>query len=567
MRKKEHSVMLERFLKQTTFDSYEDFQKNFRINVPEDFNYAYDVMDVWAAEAPDRLAMIWTNDKGEERWFTFHDMKVLSDKAAGYFLSLGITKGNMVLLIMKRRWQFWVTMLALNKIGAIAIPASYLLTKKDIVYRVKCADIKTVICCGDKEILGHVNDAQDEFPALTHRISIGPNVPEGWDDWNAGVEQAKPFVPSIRYKKHVNDPMLMYFTSGTSGQPKMVLHDQSYALGHIGTAAYWHNLTQDSLHLTVSDSGWAKCGWGKLYGQWIVGATLFVYDHEKFTPADILHKIEQYKITSFCAPPTVYRFMIREDLSKFNLSSLRYATTAGEALNAVVFEKFYKQTGIYIKEGFGQSETTCIIATLPWMDTKPGAMGKPMPQYDVHLITSDGEEVTKPGEEGQIAISTKKGRPTGLFCGYYRDTELTNQCWHDGYYFTGDVAYFDEDGYYWYVGRADDVIKSSGYRIGPFEVESALMTHPAVVECAITGVPDEIRGQVIKATIILAKEWKDKAGEDLIKELQDHVKKTTAPYKYPRVIEFVDELPKTHSGKIRRKEIRERDEHRAESDK
>ena len=559
--------MLERFLKQTTFDSYEDFQKNFRINVPEDFNYAYDVMDVWAAETPDRLAMIWTNDKGEERWFTFHDMKVLSDKAAGYFLSLGITKGNMVLLIMKRRWQFWVTMLALNKIGAIAIPASYLLTKKDIVYRVKCADIKTVICCGDKEILGHVNDAQDEFPALTHRISIGPNVPEGWDDWNAGVEQAKPFVPSIRYKKHVNDPMLMYFTSGTSGQPKMVLHDQSYALGHIGTAAYWHNLTQDSLHLTVSDSGWAKCAWGKLYGQWIVGATLFVYDHEKFTPADILHKIEQYKITSFCAPPTVYRFMIREDLSKFNLSSLRYATTAGEALNAVVFEKFYKQTGIYIKEGFGQSETTCIIATLPWMDTKPGAMGKPMPQYDVHLITSDGEEVTKPGEEGQIAISTKKGRPTGLFYGYYRDTELTNQCWHDGYYFTGDVAYFDEDGYYWYVGRADDVIKSSGYRIGPFEVESALMTHPAVVECAITGVPDEIRGMVVKATIILAKEWKDKAGEDLIKELQDHVKKTTAPYKYPRVIEFVDELPKTHSGKIRRKEIRERDEHRAESDK
>ena len=559
--------MLERFLKQTTFDSYEDFQKNFRINVPEDFNYAYDVMDVWAAETPDRLAMIWTNDKGEERWFTFHDMKVLSDKAAGYFLSLGITKGNMVLLIMKRRWQFWVTMLALNKIGAIAIPASYLLTKKDIVYRVKCADIKTVICCGDKEILGHVNDAQDEFPALTHRISIGPNVPEGWDDWNAGVEEAKPFVPSIRYKKHVNDPMLMYFTSGTSGQPKMVLHDQSYALGHIGTAAYWHNLTQDSLHLTVSDSGWAKCAWGKLYGQWIVGATLFVYDHEKFTPADILHKIEQYKITSFCAPPTVYRFMIREDLSKFNLSSLRYATTAGEALNAVVFEKFYKQTGIYIKEGFGQSETTCIIATLPWMDTKPGAMGKPMPQYDVHLITSDGEEVTKPGEEGQIAINTKKGRPTGLFCGYYRDTELTNQCWHDGYYFTGDVAYFDEDGYYWYVGRADDVIKSSGYRIGPFEVESALMTHPAVVECAITGVPDEIRGMVVKATIILAKEWKDKAGEDLIKELQDHVKKTTAPYKYPRVIEFVDELPKTHSGKIRRKEIRERDEHRAESDK
>ncbi len=559
--------MLERFLKQTEFESQEDFEKNFSIIVPEDFNFAYDVMDVWAAEAPKRLAMIWTNDKGEERRFTFSDIKFLSDKAASYFLSLGIERGNMVLLIMKRRWQFWITILALHKIGAVAIPASYLLTKKDIVYRVKCADIKSVVCCGDKDILKHVNDAQDEWPAFANRISIGPEVPEGWEDWNAGVEQAEPYKPTIRYKKKVSDPMLMYFTSGTSGQPKMVLHDQSYALGHIGTAAYWHNLTPDSLHLTVSDSGWAKCGWGKLYGQWIVGATLFVYDHEKFTPADILHKIEQYKITSFCAPPTIYRFMIREDLSKFDLSSLRYAATAGEALNAVVFEKFYKQTGIHIKEGFGQSETTCIIATTPWMQTKPGAMGKPMPQYKVSLVRSDGTIVTTPGEHGQIAISTKDGRPTGLFCGYYKDIELTNQAWHDDFYFTGDVAYFDEDGYYWYVGRADDVIKSSGYRIGPFEVESALMTHPAVVECAITGVPDEIRGQIIKATIVLAKEWKDKAGEALVKELQDHVKHTTAPYKYPRVIEFVDELPKTHSGKIRRVEIREKDERRAETDR
>ena len=558
--------MLERFLKQTTFESYEDFQKNFSIIVPEDFNYAYDIMDAWAAETPERTAMIWTNDKGEERRFTFGDMKHLSDKAASYFLSLGITKGSMVLLIMKRRWQFWVTMLGLNKIGAVAIPASYLLTKKDIVYRVKCADIKSIICCGDDEIVKHVNDAQDEWPALTNRISIGPLVPEEWSDWNAGVEAAEPYKPSFRNTRNASDPMLMYFTSGTSGQPKMVLHDQSYALGHIGTAAYWHNLTPESLHLTVSDSGWAKCGWGKLYGQWIVGATLFVYDHEKFTPADILHKIEQYKITSFCAPPTIYRFMIREDLSKFDLSSLRYATTAGEALNAVVFEKFFQQTGIHIKEGFGQSESTCIIATLPWMDTKPGAMGKPMPQYDVRLIRSDGTEVSGPHEEGQIAINTKQGRPVGLFCCYYKDQELTNQSWHDGFYFTGDVAYYDEDGYYWYVGRADDVIKSSGYRIGPFEVESALMTHPAVVECAITGVPDEIRGQVIKATIVLGKEWKDKAGEELIKELQDHVKKTTAPYKYPRVIEFVDELPKTHSGKIRRAEIRSKDEQRAGTD-
>ena len=551
--------MLERFLRQTTFSSYEDFQKHFSIIVPEDFNFAYDVMDAWAKDAPERTAMIWTNDKGEEKRFTYAEIKLLSDKAASYFCSLGITRGSMVLLIMKRRWQFWITMIALHKIGAIAIPASYLLTKKDIVYRVKRADIKNVVCCGDEDILKHVNDAQEEWPALVNRISIGPVIPDGWEDFNAGMEAAEPYRPSIRDHKSVSDPMLMYFTSGTSGQPKMVMHDQSYALGHIGTAAYWHNLNQDSLHLTVSDSGWGKCAWGKLYGQWIVGATLFVYDHEKFTPADILHKIEQYRITSFCAPPTIYRFMIRENLSKFDLSSLKYATTAGEALNAAVYEKFLNQTGLQIKEGFGQTETTCMLATLPWIKTKPGSMGVPMPQYDIRLVRQDGTIVTKPGEHGQIVICTEKGRPIGLFCEYYKDTELTRQAWHDNLYLTGDLAYFDEEGYYWYVGRADDVIKSSGYKIGPFEVESALMTHPAVVECAITGVPDEIRGQIIKATIVLGKEWKSKAGEALIKELQDHVKNITAPYKYPRVIEFVDELPKTHSGKIRRVEIRERD--------
>ena len=550
--------MLDRFLKQTTFTSLEDFQQHFSLVVPDDFNFAYDVMDGWAACAPERLAMIWTNDQGAERRFTFADMKRESDKAAGFFASVGIKKGDMVLLIMKRRYQFWTTMLGLHKLGAVAIPASFLLTKKDIVYRVKCADIKTVICCGDDEILRHVNDAQAEWPALERRISIGPVVPDEWLDFNKGVEEAKPYVRPLKHNK-ATDPMLMYFTSGTSGQPKMVLHDQTYAIGHIGTAAYWHNLKPGAIHLTVSDSGWAKCAWGKLYGQWIVGVTQFVYDHEKFTPADILRKIEQYRITSFCAPPTVYRFMIREDLSQFDLSSLKYATTAGEALNASVYQKFLEITGLQIKEGFGQSETTCLLATLPWIPTKPGSMGVPMPQYDVRLVKENGEVVTQPGEHGQIAVCTRDGKPIGLFCGYYRNAELTNLAWHDDFYFTGDVAYFDEDGYYWYVGRADDVIKSSGYRIGPFEVESALMTHPAVVECAITGVPDEIRGQVVKATIVLGKEWKDKAGEALVKELQNHVKTITAPYKYPRVIEFVDELPKTHSGKVRHKEIREKD--------
>lgn len=551
--------MLEKFLKQTTFISYEDFKKNFCFTIPEDFNFSYDVLDAWAEEAPGRTAMIWTNDKGEERIFTFADIKRLTDKAATYFLSLGIKKGSMVLLIMKRRWQFWITTNALNKIGAIAIPGSYLLTKKDIVYRVQSASIENVVCCGDKEILDNVNGAYEELPVLLNRISIGPIIPEGWEDFNTGMEAAEPYQRPADKKKSVSDPMLMYFTSGTSGQPKMVLHDQTYSIGHIGTAAYWHNLTPDSLHLTVSDSGWGKCAWGKMYGQWIVGATLFVYDHEKFTPADILHKIEQYKITSFCAPPTIYRFMIREDLSQFDLSSLQYATTAGEALNAAVFEKFFEQTGLQIKEGFGQTETSCMLATLPWIEPRPGSMGVPMPQFDIRLVASDGTIITKPGESGQIAICTEKGRPAGLFCEYYRDEVMTRQAWHDNLYFTGDIAYFDEEGYFWYVGRADDVIKSSGYRIGPFEVESALMTHPAVVECAITGVPDEIRGQIIKATIVLGKEWKEKAGEALVKELQDHVKKITAPYKYPRVIEFVDELPKTHSGKIRRVEIRERD--------
>lgn len=552
--------MLERYLKQTTFTDMKDFQDNFKLIVPDNFNFAYDIMDEWANLTPDRLALLWTNDQGAEIRFTFADLKRESDKAAGYLSSLGIKRGDMVLLILKRRYQFWITMLALHKIGAVAIPASYLLTQHDIVYRVKSADVKTIICCGDDDILQHVNDAHAEFPAVQHRISIGPKVPEGWLDFNEGVKNAAPYVRA--HASHSTDPLLMYFTSGTSGEPKMVLHDQTYAIGHLPTARFWHNLSEEGLHLTVSDSGWGKAAWGKLYGQWIVGVAIFVYDHEKFTPADILKKIEHYRVTSFCAPPTIYRFMIREDLSKYDLSSIRYATTAGEALNSAVYEKFLEITGLQIKEGFGQTETTCLLATYPWIKTKPGSMGMPMPQYDVCLMKPDGTKVTTPGEQGQIAVCTKEGKPTGLFCGYYRNQELTDEAWHDDYYYTGDLAYFDEDGYYWFVGRADDVIKSSGYRIGPFEVESALMTHPSVVECAITGVPDDIRGMVVKATIVLGKEWKSKAGEDLIKELQDHVKRITAPYKYPRIIEFVDELPKTHSGKIRRVQIREEDKDR-----
>ncbi len=552
--------MIERFLRKTVFDSMEDFCKNLEYNIPDDFNFAIDVMDAWAEEAPDKLAMLWTNDQEEELRFTFKDLKDESDRTASFFQSLGIGQGDSVMLILKRRHQFWTSMLALNKIGAVAIPATFLLTSKDIIYRCESASIKAIVCCGDEDIIEHIDEAQPECSTLVHKISIGPVTPVGWLDFNEGVANAKPFV-SHYLNRSINDKMLMYFTSGTSGEPKMVLHDNSYALGHLSTAVYWHNLHPESLHLTIADTGWAKAVWGKLYGQWFAGATIFVYDHEKFTPADILHKIEEYKVTSLCAPPTIYRFMIREDLSKFDLSSLEYCTTAGEALNGSVYEKFLEGTGIHLMEGFGQTETTLTLGTFPWMKPKPGSMGKPNPQYDVVLLKNDGslEPVTEAGKIGQIAIRTTERKQLGLFREYYRNEELTKQVWHDGYYMTGDLSYFDEDGYYWFVGRADDVIKSSGYRIGPFEVESALMTHPAVVECAITGVPDPIRGEVVKATIILGKEWKSRAGEELVKELQDHVKHETAPYKYPRVIEFVDVLPKTLSGKIRRVEIRKRD--------
>lgn len=549
--------MVEKFLSQTSFTSQEDFIKNLKINVPENFNFGYDVVDAWAAEAPDKPALLWTNDKDEHRQFSFAEMKYYTDQTASYFQSLGIGHGDMVMLILKRRYEFWFSIIALHKIGATVIPATHLLTKKDIVYRCKAADIKVIIAAGEKVITDHITAAMPESPSIKRLVSVGPEVPEGFDDFHKGIAEATPFVRP----EHPNtneDISLMYFTSGTTGNPKMVAHDFTYPLGHIVTGYIWHNLKPDSLHLTIADTGWGKAVWGKLYGQWIAGANIFVYDHEKFTPGDILKKIQDYHVTSLCAPPTIFRFLIHEDLTKYDLSSLEYCTIAGEALNPAVFETFKKLTGIKLMEGFGQTETTLTIATMPWMEPKPGSMGLPNPQYDVDLIDNDGRSV-EAGEQGQIVIRTDKGKPLGLFKEYYRDDALTREAWHDGIYYTGDVAWRDEDGYFWFVGRADDVIKSSGYRIGPFEVESALMTHPAVVECAITGVPDEIRGQVVKATIVLSKEYKERAGDELKKELQNHVKKVTAPYKYPRVIEFVDELPKTISGKIRRVEIREKD--------
>ena len=555
--KEKRKIMLERFVKQTTFESQEDFIKNFKVIVPENFNFGYDVVDVWADEEPNRKALCWTNDKGDHVDFTFAEIKKYSDQTASYFQSLGIGHGDMVMLILKRRFEFWFSIIALHKLGAVAIPATHLLTKKDIVYRANAADIKMIVVAGEEEITKHVLDAMPESPTVKTLVSIGPEVAEGFEDFHKGIENAAPFTRP----KHANsneDISLMYFTSGTTGNPKMVAHDFTYPLGHIVTGSYWHNLHSDSLHLTIADTGWGKAVWGKLYGQWIAGANVFVYDHEKFIPANMLQMIQDYGITSLCAPPTIFRFLIREDLSKYDLSSLKYCTIAGEALNPAVYESFYKLTGIKLMEGFGQTETTPTVATFPWMEPKPGSMGVPTPQYDVDLIRPDGSPV-EDGEQGQIVIRTCNGKPLGLFKEYYRDSERTKEAWHDGVYYTGDIAWRDEDGYLWFVGRADDVIKSSGYRIGPFEVESALMTHPAVVECAITGVPDEIRGQVVKATIVLAKDYREADKEALTKEIQDHVKNVTAPYKYPRIVEFVNELPKTISGKIRRVEIRDKD--------
>ena len=566
--------MVERFLKQTQFTSFEDYNEHLEFIIPEHFNFAYDVMDAWAEEAPDKLALLWTNDEGVERRTTFGELKQQTDQAAAYLQSLGIGKGDPVMLILKRRYEWWIAMLALHKLAAVIIPATHMLTKHDIVYRNTRASVKAIICVDDPYVIGQIQEALPESPTVEQVITM--------ERWHSEISAFSTFQRPAE-KNNNEDTMLMYFTSGTSGEPKMVAHDFLYAMGHLTTGVFWHNLNENSLHLTVADTGWGKAVWGKFYGQWFAGATVFVFDHEKFDADVLLRQMEKYHVTSFCAPPTIYRFMIREDLSKYDLSALRYCTTAGEALNPAVFDKFYEKTGIKMMEGFGQTETTMTLGTMPWMEPKPGSMGKPNGQYQVELLRADGTPC-EDGEKGEIVIkvdeltseqvdkltgqktrqlvnsSTRQlKKPLGLFKEYYRDPELTREAWHDGYYFTGDMAWRDEDGYYWFEGRKDDVIKSSGYRIGPFEVESALMTHPAVVECAITGVPDDIRGMVVKATVVLGKEWKDKAGDALIKELQQHVKRETAPYKYPRIIEFVDELPKTISGKIRRVEIRNKD--------
>ena len=549
--------MLNKFLEKEEFSSYEDFMQGFKVKVPENFNFGYDVVDAWAKAVPEKEALLWANDKGDVKHVTYGALKNISDQCAAFFQGIGIEKGDRVMLILKRRVEWWYAMVALHKIGAVAIPATHMLTDKDIMYRCHMAGISCVISCGDPIVLGHVQKARRFCPMLRHCISIGPIVPNGFYDFWRGLQEASPLEKIKRNK--VTDNFLLYFTSGTTGEPKMVMHDYSYPLAHIVTAKYWHNLNDESLHLTLADTGWGKAAWGKFYGQMIAGATVFIYDFEgHFIPSDLLKIMQDYKVTSFCAPPTIYRFLIREDITAYNLSSLKWCTTAGESLNPSVFEEWEKKTGITVREAYGQTETTMVVGTYPWVTPRPGAMGVCNPQYDIDVVDEKGNHV-KPMEQGELVIKVDNGKPLGLFKKYYRNEEMTEQRIVDGRYHTGDVVYYDEDGYLWFVSRIDDVIKTSGYRVGPFEVESALMTHPAVLECAITAVPDEIRGQIVKATIVLTEEYKDKASESLVKELQAHVKKETAPYKYPRIIEFIDELPKTISGKVRRAAIRQGD--------
>lgn len=541
--------LLNRFLDRTEFSDYQDFRDNCKLKVPEKFNFAYDVIDEYARLAPEKRAILWCNDKGEEKIITFKQLSLLSNRVANVLKSKGIKKGDVVMTMLNRRWEYWVTIMACHKLGAVIVPATFLLTAKDVEYRVNGAGVKLLITINEESVIKNVEEARSNLPSDLIYYTIGDR--EGYENFSTAIENASENFEKV--ETDINDESVVYFTSGTTGYPKMVSHNFLYPLGFIFNAVYWHKVIDDGLHFTSSESGWAKCSWGKLYGQWIAGTCLFIYDYfHKFQPTDLLERIEKYRIDTFCAPPTIYRYLIKEDLSKYDLSSLSHCSTAGEALNAEVWKQFYTATGQKIYEGYGQTETSIIMGTFYMMDIRVGSMGKPSPLYDIHLVDENMNDVI-PGVVGEIVIKIQQPQ-CSLVYQYHNNAELTKERLGDGYHRTGDLAYYDEDGYFWFVGRTDDVIKSSGYRIGPFEVESALMEHPAVLECAITGVPDEQRGQIIKATIVLTKNYTP--SEELKKELQTHVKVSTAPYKYPRIVEFVDELPKTVSGKIKRADIR-----------
>ncbi len=530
--------------------------KTFSVHYPDNFNFGYDIVDDIAVNDPNRRALVWCDDRGHEKIFTFADIKRMSDKTANYLTSKGVKKGDMVLVILKHNYQFWYVSVALHKMGAVMIPATYMLTKHDIEYRINSASVKAAIVTSDAPVYNEFLKAENiptlKFKAITNVEWNGPV--EGFDDFDKGVEEA-----SEDWKKvntHVRDMMLIYFTSGTSGNPKMAVHDFSYPIGHILTAKHWHCVVPDGLHWSVAETGWAKNAWGKLYGQWIMEAAVFVYEYDgRFEPKTVLDLIEKYRITTFCCPPTMFRMYCNAGLEGHDLSSLVHTNIAGEALNSDTFDKWYQATGLKLMEGFGQSESTVIVGNLRGMEPKPGSMGRPSPQYKVDIIDQDGKSCP-PGTVGEIVVGIEP-HPAGIFIGYYRDRIKTRETLFGGFHHTGDLAWKDEDGYYWYVGRNDDVIKSSGYRISPFEIESVLLKHPCCLECAVTAVPDEVRGQIVKASIVLRDGFEP--SDELKKELQNFVKHETAPYKYPRAVEFVKELPKSVSGKIKRVDIRNKD--------
>ncbi|MBE6570857.1 MAG: acetyl-CoA synthetase [Ruminococcaceae bacterium] len=543
------------------FLSLKDAQKNYKLTWSEDFNFAYDVMDVLGTEKPDKLAMVWVSKDGEEIKFTFEDMMKMSNKVANYLRYLGVKKGDRVLLVMKRSHYFWHTVLALHKIGAVMVQATFMLTPKEYVYRCNKAGIKYAIFTGDGNCTDQFDERQDEYETVLRKMVLGHKKADGWLDFEEGVANASDewVRPTGKDAIYANDTSILGFTSGTNGYPKMVLHDFRYPLGHIMTGVFWHRVVDGGLHFTISDTGWLKSLWGKMYGQWFGESAVLVYDFDKFDAVDILEKLEKYRVTTFCVPPTMYRLLLQQNVKDYDLSALTHCCTAGEALSPEIFNNWKEATGLELYEGFGQTETTLCIATIyPWTKPVPGAMGLPVPGFDVHILDEEGENAAH-GSNGEICIRTLSTdrHPCGLMRSYNANPEDTERAIYRGYYHTGDVAYRDEFGLFRYVGRNDDVIKSSGYRISPFEIESVMLEHPAVFEVAVTGVPDPVRGFAVKATVALKDGYV--GSDELTKELQTYVKKNTAPYKYPRVIEYVAALPKTFNGKIRRVEIRNND--------
>ncbi len=551
-------MLLNKFLARTDYESYEDLYKNFKISIPDNFNFAYDVVDEYAKNEPKREALVWCDDNDESHIFTFKDLSLASQRTANFLVEQGIKKGDRVMLILRRRYEFWFFLLALHRIGAIAIPATNMLAAEDLEYRFKAADVKMVVTYDEPALQKEVDKAKSKSPSVEKLVTVGLTARQNWisfyDDYE--IYPAKFERPSGEDAIKNDDIMVVYFTSGTSSNPKMVAHTFTYPLGHIVTAKYWQHVVDGGRHLTVAETGWAKALWGKIYGQWIAGSAVFTYDMKVFIPGKLLEKMAEYKVTTFCAPPTVYRYILQHGISKYDLSSLKHCTTAGEALNLDIYNRFYEQTGLRMQEGYGQTELTLTTGNFGFTEPRPGSMGKPSPGYSMEIVNADGEPCGV-DEVGELIIKIDQGKPFGMFGGYYRDPERTEKVFEGGVYHTGDTATRDKDGYYWFVGRTDDLIKSSGYRISPFEVEEVLHKHPAVLEVAVTGVEDKDRGQAVKATIVLQKGYE--ASKDLAKEIQLFTKKVAASYKSPRIIDFVTELPKTISGKIRRATIRDKD--------